>query len=648
MRPSPRKRSVAPDWVRQFGVALQRLSRKPLTATLDESPKGTAGVWARLINKRMASLGRQLEKAKNAIVRLRKQVSEIETSKGQIKESMGELLKFHHLSEAISASHDVEGVLDSLLQLSASVVPITASGVFLLDRQGKALQDLRVRDLSQRLRDTIQEQLEEGVIDWVIRERFPAVVPDIESLSAGDTGEQEFNFIIIPLIVRGRGIGVYHIYTQARPSGFTLQQLELLSLLSNVAAVAIENSQLYEQMNRTIKELAALYETGKKVNSVLKPDQLYQTAAQTVCEKLGVGLGWIFECRTGGELLLRASQGNARLRLDGPSDPFREVIKLREPHLFDSTGLRKFAKVFGEASVESLIAVPLFYHDRLGGIVAVASRSGEPALERSHLGLLRTMANQVSIALENSKLYLELLQANQNLTEMQGQLIHSGKLAALGQLAGGVAHEINNPLQIILGRVQMVMMETQDASQRDELGIIESETKRIASIVRGLLEFARDGEKPVAFKVLDLNQALRDSFVLIRHQLDVEEIRIVEEYKEGIPRILGDPGMLKQVFLNICINAKQAMKPGDTFTLRSGFDDRYVFVEFADTGAGIASEYLGRIFEPFFTTKEENGGTGLGLSISYNIVQKHNGLIQVKSQKGKGSTFRVCLPPLTA
>lgn len=648
MRSSSRKKPGAADPYREFALALRRLSKEPVSGQLPPDLPGPAHGWAKIINDRAKKLQHRLDVANKTVLRLRRQVEESETAKGQIKESMGELLKFHHLSEAISASHDVQGVLDSLLQLSASVVPIAGTGVFLLDKQGKSLHPLRVVDLSARMRATIQEQLEEGVIDWVIRERFPAVVPDIGTLSAEEGASQEYNFIIVPLIVRGQGIGVYHIYTQASRSGFTLQQLELLSLLSNVAAVAIENSQLYEQMNRTIKELAALYETGKKVNSVLKPDQLYQTAVRIVCEKLGAVLGWVFECKPGGSLVLRAQNGNVRARMDLTADPFREALQRQEPCLFDGVGLRKYAKVFGDASIGSLVAVPLFYHDKQGGVVAVATRAGEPPLERSHLGLLRTIANQVSIAIENSKLYLELLQANQNLTEMQGQLIHSGKLAALGQLAGGVAHEINNPLQIILGRVQMVQMDTTDPAKKEELGIIESETKRIASIVRGLLEFAREGERPAQFKVLDLNSALREAFMLIRHQLEVEEIRVTEEYKEGIPKILGDPGMLKQVFLNVCINAKQAMKPGAAFTIRSGWDERNVYVEFVDTGVGIPSENLDRIFEPFFTTKENAGGTGLGLSISYSIIQKHNGTILVKSQKNKGSTFRICLPPLTA
>lgn len=641
---APQKSTPKPSLPR-LEKALAKLAKAPFSP---EVPEGQTGVEKRIfrhLQKILRKGQRKINDARRQMVQAEETARESERTKGQIKESMGELLKFHKLSEAIASSHNVQGVLDSLQQLSGSVVPILGSGVFLFRRDTKKMVPIRVTNLSESMQHMIQEQFEEGVIDWVIRERSPAVVPDIQTLSAGETGSEESNFIIIPLIVGDRGIGVYQIYTDTGKSNFTMQQLELLALLANVAAVAIENSQLYEQMNRTIRELGALYETGKEVGAVLKPGQVYRTAIDTICRKLDVDRGWIFSVIAGQRLHLEAQFGGGdSMAIPEEGSPFHETLRQREAVHFDRPSLIRYRELFPGFEIQNLVCVPLVWHDTVKGLIGVACKAGRPQLEHSHLRLLRTMANQVSIAAENSRLYQELLLANENLTSMQSQLIQSGKLAALGQLAGGVAHEINNPLQIILGRVQMVLMEIREGAQHEELEVVKSETKRIASIVRGLLEFAREGEKEIQAKPVDMNTALQEALVLMRHQIEVEGVQVREIYEKNLAFVSGDSGMLKQVFLNILLNAKQAMPGGGTMTVKTSMEDGWVCVEISDTGMGIPHENLDRVFEPFFTSREKEGGSGLGLSISFGIIEKHGGAITVRSQVGQGSSFRIRIP----
>jgi two-component system NtrC family sensor kinase len=230
------------------------------------------------------------------------------------------------------------------------------------------------------------------------------------------------------------------------------------------------------------------------------------------------------------------------------------------------------------------------------------------------------------------------------LIEMQSHLIQSEKLASLGKLAAGVAHEINNPLGGILIYSHLLLEETKkDTPEYESLKKIVKETTRCKDIVKGLLEFARPKEPEMA--PTDINDVVDRSLSLFERQVLFQNIKINKHYAD-LPRIVADGAQLQQVFTNIIVNAAEAMEGNGVLTIRTWLDtmNECLKIEFTDTGHGIKKEDKARLFEPFFTTKEVGKGTGLGLAISYGIVQKHQGLIEVKSEPGKGSTFTVVLP----
>lgn len=231
------------------------------------------------------------------------------------------------------------------------------------------------------------------------------------------------------------------------------------------------------------------------------------------------------------------------------------------------------------------------------------------------------------------------------LVEVQGHLIQSEKLASLGKLAAGIAHEINNPLGGILIYSYLILEETpKDNPHYDNLKKIVKETTRCKDIVKGLLEFARPKEPEMS--LTDINDVIERSLSIVERQVLFQNITIKKEYSRGLPRTIADGAQLQQVFINMIINAAEAMKGNGALTIKSSLeqDKQYLAIEFTDTGHGIREEDKKRLFEPFFTTKEVGKGTGLGLAISYGIIQKHHGDISVSSQVGKGTTFKVRLP----
>jgi two-component system NtrC family sensor kinase len=232
----------------------------------------------------------------------------------------------------------------------------------------------------------------------------------------------------------------------------------------------------------------------------------------------------------------------------------------------------------------------------------------------------------------------------QELQRVQDQLIRAGKMAALGELAAGVAHEINNPLTGVL-TFSSLMLKKADENHpwRKDLETIVQQTTRCRNIVKGLLDFARQ-RKPDK-KEWDIHTLLDRTVTLVENQARFQNIKIVKEFKTGIPMLFVDGDQIQQVFMNILLNAADAMGgDGGNLSIKTNLKDGLAEVSFTDTGCGISKEHLSKLFDPFFTTKETGKGTGLGLAISYGIVQSHGGDIEVESQMGKGSTFRIKLP----
>ena len=273
---------------------------------------------------------------------------------------------------------------------------------------------------------------------------------------------------------------------------------------------------------------------------------------------------------------------------------------------------------------------------------------------RDELGTLADSFNQMTDHLRNANealvewgniLEKKVEERTKQLVEIQAHLVQSEKLASLGMLAAGIAHEINNPLGGILVYSHLILEDTEKTNPHCEnLKKIVKETTRCKDIVRGLLEFARPKEPEIG--MVDINELLGKSLSLMERQVLFQNIAIRKLTEPGLPKILADGAQLQQVFINIILNAAEAMNGNGALTIKTSVDAsrNMIGIEFTDTGHGIQEEDKKRLFEPFFSTKEAGKGTGLGLAISYSIVQKHRGVIEVQSEAGRGATFSVKLP----
>jgi two-component system NtrC family sensor kinase len=236
---------------------------------------------------------------------------------------------------------------------------------------------------------------------------------------------------------------------------------------------------------------------------------------------------------------------------------------------------------------------------------------------------------------------------SEELQRMQMKLVHTEKLASLGELVAGIAHEINNPLSGILIFSSLLSKDNRlDPALHKDVETISSEAKRCAGIVKGLLEFAREYQPRMI--ACDINQVVTDSLRLVECQSVFQNVSILRQLGTDLPEIMADQNQLKQVFINIFINAGQAMQELTQGELRISTKqedtrDGGVVVTIADSGPGVPPDQLGKLFDPFFTTKG-TGGTGLGLSVSYGIIQAHGGTINVESVPGEGTTFSIRLP----
>jgi len=228
---------------------------------------------------------------------------------------------------------------------------------------------------------------------------------------------------------------------------------------------------------------------------------------------------------------------------------------------------------------------------------------------------------------------------------MENQMAQADKLASMGQLSAGIAHEMNNPLGIILGYTQLLLRdEDPEAERYKDLKTIEKHVKSCKSIVKDLLSFSRSSKQER--EAINIHEAIDDVLNFVVQHSDLDKVEIIRDYDIIIPPILINERKMKQVFMNLIMNAKHAVGKTGTIkvTTKLNRSENRAYIKVIDTGYGIEKKNLSRIFDPFFTTKPTGEGTGLGLSVSYGIIKNHDGEILVESRRGKGSTFTVVLP----
>jgi two-component system NtrC family sensor kinase len=296
----------------------------------------------------------------------------------------------------------------------------------------------------------------------------------------------------------------------------------------------------------------------------------------------------------------------------------------------------------GEHGFQTLVSVPLTTQRRVIGTLAILSRDQNQWADHS-LRLLEAVGGQVGVAIDNARLYTRVHNYAEQLARSQAQLVQAEKLAAMGRLTASIAHEINNPLQGVQNCLHLILHRNLNGAKRQQyLTMAEGEVKRLIDTVQGMLDFYRPS--PNQHHVTEIHQAIEDVLALASKRIERGGVRIVRTYDPALPSINAAENQLKQVFLNLLINAVEAMPDGGDLAIQTAVspDREWLSIAFQDQGVGLSRQAQLHLFEPFYTTK--NQGTGLGLSISYGIVEQHGGTIEVESHQGQGSRFTVKLP----
>jgi len=390
----------------------------------------------------------------------------------------------------------------------------------------------------------------------------------------------------------------------------------------------------------------ALRELSKIIVSFLDEKELFKKAGNILIQDLGAKkVSFFLLDKEKRAYTLRASQNLHRLKVKElpHDDPFFQWLKekgeavVREEieRMVNDTQIKSVVKTM--ESMESELCIPLMTRDQLIGIINLGNKRSGDMYSHEDLDLLTHFATQASVALENARLYQEMQRTQQLMRR-------TDRLSSLGSLTAGLAHEIRNPLVTVKTFLDLVPERYKDKEFRGNfLKLTTSELARITKLVSDLLDFARP-KKP-AFRRVDVKQVIEEIIPLIQVEATKRDI-VIEANLRETPRARLDPDQMKQVFLNILLNALDAIKAHGRISITSRDirknGAKYVQVEIADTGKGIPKKLVEQIFDPFFTTKDK--GAGLGLAISHQIVQDHNGIIEVESMPKKGTTFLINLP----
>jgi signal transduction histidine kinase/ActR/RegA family two-component response regulator len=404
-------------------------------------------------------------------------------------------------------------------------------------------------------------------------------------------------------------------------------------------------------LERQAAELASLLEFTRATGSTLDEPELFRTIADRAARACGADACSLFVRDHSGERVLAVSRSESdRPEVHSVADvPFlEEAMGSREPvEVTDPAADPRVPAAWpGRERLAALAAVPLVQGDRAAGGLVLERRSGPP-FTADEIRLALTLAGQAALAVQNAGLVRNLRAALDDLSRAQQRLIQGETLRAVGELAAGMAHHLNNLLAVVMGRVQLLQNATRDPATLRALGIVERAAGDAAEVVRRVLEFTNTrGARPGV--PLDLNALARDVLEMTQARWENDallqgiHVRVLLE-AGTIPPLVGEPAALREVLMNLVLNAIDAMPEGGALTLRTWAEAGDVCCAVIDTGVGMTDEVRERAFQPFFTTKGVKS-PGLGLSTSYSIVRRHGGELTLDSAPGRGTTVTMRLP----
>jgi signal transduction histidine kinase len=566
--------------------------------------------------------------------------------KGNRNADAREINALLEISKAIASGLYLEDVLRLIVTVTANLMDSKICSLWILDERDQKLKLKATQSISEEYLKERSLAMGEGVVGYVALHNQPMAILNVlkEPLyKEKELAKKEglVSMLSVPMCIKDRVIGVINCYT-SYPHAFSKNEEEMLTTVANQAAICIENSGLMETLD--IDEILKLVLEGVTKNIGFDRARLYLVnEKRNVLEcKMAVGVD---EGKIKGITLPLDPEDSVVARSIFEKQPFVIPDASRDPRV--NPVLKK------KLNLQSLVVIPLLAKEKALGAIAADYVEPNKNITKETLESLMTFVQQASLAIHNAFMYQELKTFSQQMEEKiqkttadlrktEAQLIRSEKLAALGQLAAGIAHEIRNPLTSINILIHSLTenLPTKN-SHWEDLKVIEEEILRINEIVDQFLRFAKPASP--LFEKADLIPIFEETLQLLRPQIERGGISVQKEF-ESLPRATVDKEQMKQVILNLLMNAIQAMPKAGRLGLsdRMSRDGHWVELTIQDSGIGIPPEDIDKLFDPFFSTKE--GGIGLGLSIAHRIIDQHHGKIEVESKPGKGTLFTISLP----
>ncbi len=566
----------------------------------------------------------------------------------------------------ISSAQNLDQIARRMFGLLARAFNTELIAFYLRSSDGRILRDYRVLD--GRMNVISVSLAGHAVEPFLSKDGRARLIVDTVTEDFTPIHKDARSMLIVPLKYRGEAIGAL-IVESPRVQAFSQYDEHLMVVITSHLAGLIEYTRLREEAEGRARSLSLIHEVVQQVIGLNDKTEVAHITAELVAQYFKFELAAIFLFDAdhkfsiqgiGGshaEIVKRALAGGEFVVDDGVTS---HVALTGESILINDTKLDKLYKPLKGWEARSEICVALKDGETILGIIDVESRE-QNAFTDNDLIAMESLAGILASVISSANQYQKLQETNRQLRAIEielnarmeaqrsaeNRLIQAAKLAAVGEMAAGIAHELNNPLTTVTGFSELILEELPaGTSMHTGLEMVLREARRASDVVRRLLDFSRQGEQVRA--QADLNGVVNDVVALTRHLVKTNGVDLIVELNESLPWVFIDHNQMKQVLLNLIHNALQAMPNGGELRVCTNLVNReernWVVMSVMDNGVGISTADQSRIFEPFFTTKGGSGGTGLGLSVTYGIVTDHGGMIEISSELNKGSTFGVWLP----
>ena len=573
---------------------------------------------------------------------------------------MNELADLQQRYERLKLLYDVSNVLHSSLEPQEALRLIVNEAVRLTRASSGSVA--LVNPTSQSLdieaahglpsgSEELKLSVGEGITGWVVRHGRPARVGNVHSdpryVEVRPAVRSE---LAVPLNVLGEVRGVINVDSD-RENAFGESDQELLEELATHAAKVIHNTWLYEQIRIKARMFEALVRIGQVISSTLNLDDALQVIAREASTLMNARMCSLLLLDDTGEWLdLRASFGAGPDYLNKPRLSLEEslvgvVVRRGKPLQVEdvqTSSRYQNVEVARREGLVSLVSVPLMFAGQAIGALNVY-KGERYAFSNEEMRILNALSELSAIAIEKARLY-------ERIVDVEEQLRQNEKLSALGLLAAEVAHEIRNPLTVMKMLFHSLDLQFPAGDPRGkDAEIVREKMDHLNKIVEQILDFARTTEPEL--RAVDVNQLVSDLALLVRHKLTNQNIRFVQKLAADLPELSADAAQLEQAFLNLTLNAVEAMSDGGTLTIttralrlpRTAPALTHLQIEFKDTGAGMTAEVQTRVLSSLLSTTKQKG-TGLGLAIVRRVVEAHRGKLKIRSALGKGTTISITLP----